>query len=1786
MKKHTQFWLIVLALLCAAGHASAVTLYTNEKNGFVTSEAEKATISDEIDGTSTEIFSYSTAKNDGTNSPAVGSGADNSLRLYYDSSGKGNGSSITFTPLGDVVIRKIVFIVTDNYTPTMIYKIAGGEKKSTTWNGDTLTVDNLYLTSDQPIFFQNANTAKKQFRLIKWFITYSVGKCAAPAAELAFNTSSVTVEVGQSEKLLLNAGAGNGNTILFSSSDPTIAQVDADGLITGVTRGEATITATQAVFDDGAVEYCSQAVQVPVTVEPTSYVITWQTPYGSEQTKIEQELPLGNTVPTYEVAACGTEYPYFAGWIEENIGKEPSSEITFVDSTTTPTAHTTYYAAFADEARVKAEEFSSTGSLSALKSDERVETNVTETYSGTYGIKIANNADYIQVNIQNPEKVTFSYNRRGGGVGAGSSVLLQYSTTNTNEESFVTLETWDVSGSQTSVVSTLTNTKPFPYGTIYVRFLYQQNSGNIAVGPISISTATQFPPATLYVTYCCDAWPTQPAIAYAYAEGKSSIDADVSETLAAPTISHENAGYKGTLSFASSNEQVATVDATTGIVTAVAAGTANIVATWSGDADFCDVTASTEVVVTGKISLIYDRNAEDATGDMAEQKIDAGSIELAENGFVRTGYHFLGWATSADGKVNYSEKQTIELTTSTTLYAVWEINNYAVTKGEELNGTFTLSAETVNHGDSIVVTTTPATHYHFANLSIDPAENGTIDGQVVKNIVGAVTITANFAEDTKYTINWSNNDAVIGTTQVYAGEALAAVVEAEVTSCDTENYPDFYGWSAKPYGSASEPKTEAPALVPFTYKPAADGETIYAVFANGIDGGGQKMTSLAVGDKVMIVSGDSVEFGTFDSTNNRFIAAKYTEAPAGAYIFTVEQGKADNSFAFVHDGKYLAYPTAGGNKLTESTTLNDYSSWTASFSDTNVTLRNVESTSYTIQYNSANVWFAAYKTIAKPIQLIRLGALATKWMSACCTAAPFTEVKNATLLLDTTVVGATAQIDLATLITGEGNGNDIIYNLAENDADVTLAGSNFEGSVLGKFTVIVEQAAKDGKCYNANEIVISIEPKNSTIVFDKNDADATGEMADLVAETLTSQELTEVAFEKIGYHFTGWNTLADGTGTTYTDKSTVEMHSMTLYAQWEINKYGVTLNKTGDGDVEIATEVEHGGSVTIVATPATGYKLGEITIAPDTAGTLSSTTISDITEAITVNVEFVALQQFTITYRDADNEKILEEKIYEGEHLNPDLSLFGCERMPFIGFSLTEVNDAETFEPITLVETEITSDTTLWAVYTYNRPNSGLFDPAKTTKSEFRIYADYGGVEKFAGALTSGKYKMVSTLDDAEAFTFTSVGDSIFTIKHGSKYVGYGTSGTDLKELTSAYNWKVSKGTKGSWRVTSVNYSSRAILYGTGTKSFGAFATQNIKTTDSTYYDIEIGYNTAARYTSSLNCDFVFVEGVSLPANDTIEVGDKKMLVATFTPENPTNRSLVWKSSSEAIVTVDAATGEITGVGQGSAVITATSVDDDSYSASCRVFVRRSVTEISLDQLSISVKECDDNGVALTATVLPEDATNPKVVWTSSDETVAIASDKGVVYGYKPGTAVITATTVDGGFTAECAVTVLECVKVTSIALDFDTLTFRTCDKLTQQLTATVLPEDAEDKSITWKSSSTKVATVNNGLVTPVAIGEAVITATANDGSGVSAKCVVVVEDCPDAIEMVETIDGVFARNGSIVVERETAADIFVYNAAGQMVACQNGVASANIRVPQGVYVVAIGSQATKIVVK
>ena len=166
-----------------------------------------------------------------------------------------------------------------------------------------------------------------------------------------------------------------------------------------------------------------------------------------------------------------------------------------------------------------------------------------------------------------------------------------------------------------------------------------------------------------------------------------------------------------------------------------------------------------------------------------------------------------------------------------------------------------------------------------------------------------------------------------------------------------------------------------------------------------------------------------------------------------------------------------------------------------------------------------------------------------------------------------------------------------------------------------------------------------------------------------------------------------------------------------------------------------------------------------------------------------------------------------------------------------------------------------------------------------------------------------------------------------------------------------------------------------------------------------------------------------------------------------------------------------------------------------------------SVTNITLSSESISLVEGDSE--TLTATVSPSNATNKKVIWTSTDGSIA-SVDNGRVTALKPGNTTIRAKSDDGGKTATCQVTVKAKVyNVESVSLDKTNITLTEGDSET--LIATVYPDNATNKNVSWKSSNTSVATVNNGVVTAIKAGTATITVTTEDG-GKTATCQVTVK--------------------------------------------------------------------------
>ena len=168
------------------------------------------------------------------------------------------------------------------------------------------------------------------------------------------------------------------------------------------------------------------------------------------------------------------------------------------------------------------------------------------------------------------------------------------------------------------------------------------------------------------------------------------------------------------------------------------------------------------------------------------------------------------------------------------------------------------------------------------------------------------------------------------------------------------------------------------------------------------------------------------------------------------------------------------------------------------------------------------------------------------------------------------------------------------------------------------------------------------------------------------------------------------------------------------------------------------------------------------------------------------------------------------------------------------------------------------------------------------------------------------------------------------------------------------------------------------------------------------------------------------------------------------------------------------------------------------------------VTGVKLDKTEANVTV--DGQITLKATVSPDNAGNKEVEWSSSDSTIASVDNNGVVTGHKAGTATITVKTKDGGKTATCKVTVTDkVVAVTEVKLDKTTAEMKVGDTLT--LTATVTPDNATNKKVTWKSDKTDIADVDaNGKVTAKAKGTATITVTTEDG-GKTAKCVVTVDE-------------------------------------------------------------------------
>lgn len=227
-----------------------------------------------------------------------------------------------------------------------------------------------------------------------------------------------------------------------------------------------------------------------------------------------------------------------------------------------------------------------------------------------------------------------------------------------------------------------------------------------------------------------------------------------------------------------------------------------------------------------------------------------------------------------------------------------------------------------------------------------------------------------------------------------------------------------------------------------------------------------------------------------------------------------------------------------------------------------------------------------------------------------------------------------------------------------------------------------------------------------------------------------------------------------------------------------------------------------------------------------------------------------------------------------------------------------------------------------------------------------------------------------------------------------------------------------------------------ALLASCGAKNVDPSSTSS--DTSSTSSQTTSSQTTSSKTSSSSQSTDVHVTGISfLSQTATVTEGNSRTIYASISPYNATNDNITWTSSDESVATVTKGVksllyyeGVVNAIKPGEATIKATT-EDGGFTASCVVTVTEivHVKGVSLNYDSLKIEE--GNQKQLIEHLDPTWPDNDNVSWSSSDESVAIVSDSGLVTAVSEGEATITVTTEDGGFTAECKVTVLPLVVAT-----------------------------------------------------------------------------------------------------------------------------------------------------------
>ena len=542
---------------------------------------------------------------------------------------------------------------------TVTWNPAGGN-----WAGNT---DNIVQTYE---YDAKINAPDKPaydcHEFVAWNPVYTVGK-TMPAENLEFtatwNKLSYTITFKNYDGTVLQTSTVEcGETPTYTGATPTREQtVQYTYTFSGW---------SPALYPaDKDQEYTAQ-----FNTSTRQYTVTWYDGTGNAHKTQTAGYNATVALPTTNPASCDDDYPHFIGWTADPIVGSTTTQPELVANVKV-TGDCDYYAVFAKGA--------------GGSSNYQKVTSALDDWSGEYLIvyetgKVAFNGGLSTLDAaSNTIDVTISDNtiESNSTTDAARFTIAAVSGGYTikSASGYYIGRTADSNGLTSSNSTAYTNTISYSSSTISIkgsgngasttlkynatsgqnRFRYYK-SGQQAIALYKKGSGVNY---TSFITTCCTSW-TAPTLIYP-TELEENGTAD--PQLGAGTT-------HGTVTYASSNPSILSVNSTTGEITAKAPGTAKITATWSGDATYCSVSSTSNVItVKGSFSVIYYSNG--GTGTMPNQKADENNViaQLNANQFTRDGYAFVGWNTKANGTgTAYADQATnITLTQNLTLYAQW-----------------------------------------------------------------------------------------------------------------------------------------------------------------------------------------------------------------------------------------------------------------------------------------------------------------------------------------------------------------------------------------------------------------------------------------------------------------------------------------------------------------------------------------------------------------------------------------------------------------------------------------------------------------------------------------------------------------------------------------------------------------------------------------------------------------------------------------------------------------------------------------------------------------------------------------------------------------------------------------------------------------------------------------------------------------------------------------------------------------------------------------------------------